>query len=251
MIVIKSDFEIKMMRESCHIAAEVCEDLKRKISPGVVSYRLNQRAEAMIKRKGALPAFLGYRGFPASICISINEEVVHGIPSERKLKEGDIVSLDIGVLYNGYCGDVAFTVPVGKVSNDARKLINVTKKALYCGIKKMYSGNRLGDVSNAIQTMVENNGFSVVRDFVGHGIGTKMHEDPQIPNYGSAERGPCLKEGMVFALEPMVNLGGWQVRVVDDNKWTVITMDGSLSAHFEHTVAITKNGPEVLTEWDN
>ncbi|MCK4533214.1 type I methionyl aminopeptidase [bacterium] len=248
MIVIKSKNEVNKVRESCRIAVDVCRILKEEILPGVETHQLNKRAEEMIRKKKAEPAFLGYRGFPASICVSVNEEVVHGIPKRKKLQEGDILSLDIGVLYNGYYADMAFTTAVGRISERAKKLIAVTKESLYCGIEKMCSGNRLGDVSNAVQLKVESNNFSVVRDFVGHGIGARLHEDPQIPNYGSPNSGPLLKEGMVFALEPMVNSGGWETEVLDDN-WTVVTKDGSFSAHFEHTVALTVNGPEILTEW--
>ncbi len=248
MIVIKSKNEVNKIKESCRIAVDVCKVLKKEILPGVGARQLNKRAEKMIREKKAEPAFLGYGGFPAAICVSVNEEVVHGIPEGKKLKEGDILSLDIGVLYNGYYADMAFTTAVGRISERAKKLIAVTKESLYCGIEKMYSGNRLGDVSNAVQVEVESNSFSVVRDFVGHGIGARLHEDPQIPNYGLPNSGPFLKEGMVFALEPMVNLGGWETKVLDDN-WTVVTKDGSLSAHFEHTVVVTANGPEILTEW--
>jgi methionyl aminopeptidase len=248
MIIIKSKNEVNKIRESCRIAADVCRVLKKEILPGVETRQLDKRAEGMIREKKAEPAFLGYRGFPASICVSVNEKVVHGIPEGKKLEEGDILSLDIGVLYNGYYADMAFTTAVGRISKKAEKLIEVTKESLYCGIEKMYSGNRLGDISNAVQVKVESNNFSVVRDFVGHGVGIQLHEDPPIPNYGLPNKGPFLKEGMVFALEPMVNLGGWETKVLDDN-WTVVTKDGSLSAHFEHTVAITANGPEILTEW--
>ncbi|MCK5533574.1 type I methionyl aminopeptidase [bacterium] len=248
MIVLKSDAEVNKIRESCYIARDVCRILEKEILPGVETHKLDQRAEELIRKKNAYPAFLGYKGFPASICASINEEVVHGIPKRMKLKEGDILSLDIGVLYNGYYADMAFTVGVGQISKEAEKLIRITKESLYCGINKMCSGNRLSDISNAVQTKVEANSFSVVRDFVGHGIGIEMHEDPQIPNYGLPHRGPSLKEGMVFALEPMVNVGGWEIEIMEDN-WTVVTKDRSLSAHFEHTVAITGKGPEILTEW--
>jgi len=203
-------------------------------------------AEEYIKRHGGIPAFKGYRGYPRSLCVSVNEEVVHGIPGKRKLKEGDIVSLDLGVLMDGYYGDAAITVPVGKVSELAKKLIKVTEEALYRGIEMARPGNRLSDISHAIQTHVEKAGFSVVREFVGHGIGKQLHEEPQVPNFGPPNRGPRLEPGMVLAIEPMVNTGTWEVRILP-NGWTVVTADGGLSAHFEHTVAITDNGPEILS----
>jgi len=203
-------------------------------------------AEEYIKRHGGIPAFKGYRGYPRSLCVSVNEEVVHGIPGKRRLKEGDIVSLDLGVLMDGYYGDAAITVPVGKVSELAKKLIKVTEEALYRGIEMARPGNRLSDISHAIQTHVEKAGFSVVREFVGHGIGKQLHEEPQVPNFGPPNRGPRLEPGMVLAIEPMVNTGTWEVRILP-NGWTVVTADGGLSAHFEHTVAITDNGPEILS----
>ena len=226
--------------------ARALKYLKAFIREGITTEELDRLAEEYIKRHGGIPAFKGYRGYPRSLCVSVNEEVVHGIPGKRKLKEGDIVSLDLGVLMDGYYGDAAITVPVGKVSELARKLIKVTEEALYRGIEMARPGNRLSDISHAIQTHVEKAGFSVVREFVGHGIGKQLHEEPQVPNFGPPNRGPRLEPGMVLAIEPMVNTGTWEVRILP-NGWTVVTADGGLSAHFEHTVAITDNGPEILT----
>ncbi len=247
MIIIKSPREIKALRRSAQIVAQICERLKGEIKPGVTTRKLDEIAVGLIKKYNAKPAFLGYKGFPASICTSINKELVHGIPGERKLVSGDIISIDVGIFFEGYCGDMAVTVPVGEVSKGVKKLLQVTKEALYKGIAKAEDSFYLSDISHAIQTFVERNGFSVVRDFVGHGIGREMHEEPQIPNFGPPGKGPRLNVGMVLALEPMVNMGGWQVKVLDDG-WTVVTIDGSLSCHFEHMVAITENGPEILTE---
>jgi len=207
---------------------------------------LDQIAEKVILSKGAIPAFKGYRGFPASVCISINEEVVHGIPDLRRLKEGDLVSLDVGATLNGYFGDAAITLPVGNVDPEGQKLLETTEKALYIGIAKARIGNRLFDISHAIQDWVESQGFSVVRDFVGHGIGKNLHEEPQIPNFGSPHQGPRLEKGMVFALEPMVNEGTYEVKILSDG-WTVVTADGKRSAHFEHTITIADGDPEILT----
>jgi len=212
----------------------------------VTTRQLDVYAEELARQRGASPAFKGYRGYPYSLCISVNEVVVHGMPSERRLKEGDIVSLDFGVCYHGYYGDAAITVPVGKVSDEALRLMRITEEALYCGIEAAKPGNRLGDISAAVQQYVEAAGFSVVRDFVGHGIGTKLHEDPQIPNFGVPGRGVLLKEGMVLAIEPMVNAGTYRVKILDDG-WTVVTSDKRLSAHFEHSVAITAKGPDILS----
>lgn len=228
------------------MVAEVFEKLRGMIEPGITTKELDQVAEEYILLKGARPAFKGYRGFPATLCISINEEVVHGIPGQRRLKEGDIVSLDAGVNYLGYFGDAAITFPVGKVDPEAERLLEVTEKALYIGIEKATVGNRLFDISYAIQSWVESHGFSVVRDFVGHGIGRELHEEPQIPNFGMPHQGPRLGKGMVFALEPMVNEGTYEVRVLPDG-WTVVTADGKRSAHFEHTIAITDDGVEILS----
>ena len=247
MIIIKSPREIEQLRRSNLIVAEVFEKLKGMIVPGVTTRELDQVAEDYIRLKGARPAFKGYRGFPASLCTSINEEVVHGIPGQRRLKEGDIVGLDVGVNYQGYFGDAAVTFPVGEVDSEAKRLLEVTEKALYIGIEKATTGNRLFDISYAIQRWVESHGFSVVRDFVGHGIGRELHEDPQVPNFGAPHQGPRLEKGMVFSLEPMVNEGTYEVRVLSDG-WTVVTADGKRSAHFEHTVAITEDGVEILSK---
>ena len=228
------------------MVAEVFEKLRGMIEPGITTKELDQVAEEYILLKGARPAFKGYRGFPATLCISINDEVVHGIPGRRPLKQGDIVSLDVGVNYVGYFGDAAITFPVGEVDPEAKRLLDVTEKALYIGIEKAKVGNRLFDISYAIQSWVESHGFSVVRDFVGHGIGRELHEEPQIPNFGVPHQGPRLEKGMVLALEPMVNEGTYEVRVLSDG-WTVVTVDGKRSAHFEHTIAITEDGAEILS----
>ena len=247
MIVLKSDDEIKRMAESCRIVAEALEGMKDNIAPGIATKDLDEFAESFILSKGARPAFKGYRGYPATVCTSINEQVVHGIPSSTKLKSGDIISLDIGVCYKGFYGDAALTLPVGSVENQAGELLSVTKKALETGLEKSVAGNRLSDVSFAIQEYVESEGFSVVRNFVGHGIGRELHEEPQIPNFGKPGEGPRLLPGMTLAIEPMVNAGNWEVVILNDG-WTAVTKDKSLSAHFEHTVAITKNGLEILTK---
>ncbi len=246
MIIIKSPREIEQLKTSNTMVAEVFEKLKTMIAPGITTKELDEVAEEYILSKGAQPAFKGYRGFPATLCISINEEVVHGIPSQRRLKEGDIVSLDVGVNFVGYYGDAALTLPVGEVDPEAKKLLGVTEKALTIGIEKAKVGNRLFDISYAIQRWVESQGFSVVRDFVGHGIGKDLHEEPQVPNFGAPHQGPRLEKGMVFALEPMVNEGTHEVRVLPDG-WTVVTADGKRSAHFEHTIAITDDGAEILS----
>ena len=247
MIVLKSEDEIKRMAEACRIVAEVLEGIKKNITLGVSTKELDGFAESYIISRGAQPAFKGYRGYPASVCTSVNEQVVHGIPSSKKLKDGDIISLDIGVYYRGFYGDAAVTLPVGSVSNQARKLISVTEKALDAGMERAVAGNRLSDISSAIQGCVESEGFSIVRSFVGHGIGRELHEEPQIPNFGKPGEGPELRPGMTLAIEPMVNAGGWEVVVLNDG-WTAVTKDRSLSAHFEHTVAITKNGLNILTK---
>lgn len=236
------------MAQAGKIAAKTLKILERNIRPGVKTSYLNELTESFILSQKARPAFKGYRGFPAGLCVSVNDEVVHGIPTEKRvLAEGDIVSLDLGVEYEGFYSDVAATFPVGKISVLAQKLIRVTQEALQAGIAQCQPGKYLFDISAAIQSKVESNGFSVVRQLVGHGIGRQLHEDPQVPNYGEAGKGPLLEEGMTFAIEPMVNAGGYQVEVLSDG-WTVVTADGSLSAHFEHTVAITKNGPLILTK---
>jgi len=249
MIIIKSKDEIERMAEACRIVAETLLALKEMAEVGITTKELDRVAEDFIIKKGASPAFKGYRGYPASICASVNEEVIHGIPSQRRLKEGDIVGIDLGVLYNGFYGDAAITVAIGKVSPIAERLMRVTESALYRGIERAVEGARVSDISNAIQSCVEQEGFSVVRMFTGHGIGRALHEEPQVPNFGPPGRGPRLREGMTLAIEPMVNVGGYDVQILDDG-WTVITKDRTLSAHFEHTVAITGSGPRVLTKID-
>jgi len=246
MIILKSRPEIEKMRKSNAIVAAILEELAKKIRPGVRTVELDRLSEEMALKKGALPAFKGYRGYPYSLCTSVNSEVVHGMPSERELKEGDIISLDFGILNDGYYGDAAVTVPVGDITPEAKRLLKVTEEALYKGITEVKAGNRIGDISAAIQGHVEAAGYSVVRDLVGHGIGKSLHEDPQVPNYGSGGRGIELKPGMVFAIEPMVNEGTYRVEILRDG-WTVVTADGKLSAHFEHSVAITENGPVILS----
>jgi methionyl aminopeptidase len=246
MIILKSRQEIEKMRKSNAIVAAILEELAKKIRPGVRTLELDRFSEELALKKGARPAFKGYRGYPYSLCASVNSEVVHGMPSERELKEGDIISLDFGILNDGYYGDAAVTVPVGAISPEARRLLTVTEEALYRGIAAIRAGNRIGDISAAIQGHVEAAGFSVVRDLVGHGIGKNLHEDPQVPNYGTSGRGVELKPGMVFAIEPMVNEGTYRVDILRDG-WTVVTADGKLSAHFEHSVAITENGPVILS----
>jgi len=247
LIKIKSSIEIEKMSKACRIVAETLILLKKHVQPGVTTIGLDKIAYDFIIEQGATPAFLGYSGYPATICASVNECVVHGIPNDRKLKEGDIIGIDVGAKIQGYFGDAAITVGVGRISREAKELMDITERALYEGIKKCFEGNHLSDVSHAIQTTAEKNGFSVVRRFVGHGIGTELHEDPQILNYGPSNMGPVLKNGMVFAIEPMLNQGTHEVEILDDN-WTVITKDRKLSAHFENTVAITENGPLILTQ---
>lgn len=247
MIVLKSEDEIKRMAESCRIVAEVLEGIRKNIISGVTTKDLDGFVESYIRSRKAQPAFKGYRGYPASVCTSINEQVVHGIPSSTRLREGDIISIDVGVQYKGFYGDAAVTLPVGSVSSKAQKLLSVTEKALYAGIQEATAGKRLSDISSAIQQYVESEGFSVVRSFVGHGIGRNLHEEPQIPNFGRPGEGPELMPGMTLAIEPMVNAGTWEVIVLNDG-WTAVTKDRSLSAHFEHTVAVTKNGFNILTK---
>lgn len=246
MIVIKSKHEIELMQESGRIVALVHEAIKEAIKPGITTGELDQIAEKLILEHQAMPSFKGYGGFPASICASINDQVIHGIPSDTVLKEGDIISIDVGALKNGYHGDAARTHPVGKVSENALKLIKVTEESFFEGLKFCRVGYRLFDISNAIQKYAEDQGFSIVRDYVGHGIGTKLHEEPAVPNYGPAGKGPRLVPGMVLAIEPMVNEGGFNVRTLGDD-WTVVTKDGKLSAHYEHTVVITEHDPILLT----
>lgn len=247
MISIKSKRELQIMHEGGEILASILDELKKFVKPNLRTIEIDRKASALIKEKGALSAFKGYRGFPGHVCISINEEVVHGIPSEKRLKEGDIVSVDAGVIYQGYYADAARTWPVGQVSPEAKKLIEVARDALrVVAMGKLRAGARLGDVSHAIQEFVESKGFSVVRDFVGHGIGRELHEEPQVPNFGEEGQGIKLEPGMVLAIEPMVTAGHHDVMLLNDG-WTVVTEDGHLASHFEDTIAITQNGPEILT----
>jgi methionyl aminopeptidase len=247
MIICKSEAELALMREAGRIVAETHRLIARNIRPGITTRELDAIAEEYIRSRGAVPSFKGYNGFPASICASVNEELVHGIPGPRTLKDGDIISVDIGAMYQGYHGDSAWTYPVGDISDEAKRLLEVTEQSLYKGIAEAKPDARLYSISHAIQTHVEAAGFSIVREYVGHGIGTEMHEEPQIPNYGLPNRGPRLKPGMVLAIEPMVNAGERYVKTLDDG-WTVVTVDGKLCAHFEHTVAITPEGCEILTK---
>ncbi|MCJ7508453.1 MAG: type I methionyl aminopeptidase [candidate division Zixibacteria bacterium] len=249
MIVLKTQREIELIRSNGAIVADVLKLMSEKITPGIKTIQLDRLAEKLIRSKSAYPAFKGYRGYPASICVSIDNEIVHGIPGERVIKEGELVSIDIGVLKDGYYADAAYTFAAGTISPEKEKLVLTTKKALEAGIALVKVGNRLGDVSSAIQSCAEAEGFSVVRDLVGHGVGTKMHEEPQVPNFGSPGQGIILKEGMVLAIEPMVNTGGFEIKTLEDN-WTVVTADGSVSAHFEHTVAVRKDGPDILTSFN-
>ena len=239
------------MRRANAIVAEVLQELKRRVAPGVTTLDLDALAEEMTLKRNAIPAFKGYsvagRIYPCCLCASINEEIVHGIPSHRALREGDIIGLDYGVIYEGFYGDSALTVGVGKVSEEAQRLMDVTERSLYTGIEQLHEGKRLGDLGAAVQKVAESAGFSVVRAFVGHGIGKRLHEEPPVPNYGEPERGLRLKEGMVLAIEPMVNIGGHEVEIKEDG-WTAVTKDGSLAAHFEHSVAITKDGPFILSQ---
>lgn len=246
MIYLKSQREIGLMRQAGRIVALAHEEIKNAIKPGVTTQTLDEIAERVIRAHGGVPAFKGYGGFPASICASVNDEVVHGIPSNRVLKEGDIISVDIGVNLNGYFGDAAKTHGVGVISEDAQKLIDVTRACFYKGLEQCQVGNRLSNIGQAIQELAESHGYGVVRDLVGHGIGTALHEDPQVPNYGPAGKGPRLQVGMVLAIEPMINKGTYRVKTLSDD-WTVVTADKSLSAHYEHTVAIMENGYELLT----
>ena len=246
-IFVKSDQEIVKMRKAGWIVATVLEVLKSRVKPGIKTEELNIIAGKEVERLGAKPSFKGYHGFPANLCVSINDQIVHGIPGQRVLHEGDIVSLDFGAIYDGFQGDATITVGVGDISTDAARLMEVTEESLEVGIAAAKPGARLGDISAAIQQYVESKGYSVVREYTGHGIGREMHEEPQIPNFGSSGQGPVLKKGMTFALEPMVNIGSWRTRL-DNNHWTVYTSDGSLSAHFEHTIAVTDAEAEVLTK---
>lgn len=247
MITIKTDSEIEYMVKAGRVVAEALDTLEKYVKPGISTGELDRIAEEIILGRNAKPSFKGYYGFPASICASVNNEVVHGIPNkDRILNEGDIISIDCGAVLNGYQGDAARTFPVGNVSEEAAKLIEVTKNSFFKGIEKAKVGNRLTDISAAIQEYVESYGFSIVRDYVGHGIGKNMHEDPEVPNFGRPGRGPKLSKGMCLAIEPMVNIGDFNVKV-EPNKWTVVTVDGSLSAHYENTVAILNDGPKITT----
>lgn len=246
MIVLRSDREIELLRGAGRIVAETHEVLKSYMKPGITTKELDMIAEETIRKHGGLPAFKGYGGFPASICASINHEVVHGIPSDRTLNDGDIISIDIGAIHKGYYGDSAKTFAIGKVSEEAQNIIDVTKASFYEGLKVCRLGYRLSDIGHTIQKYVESKGYSVVRDLVGHGVGTELHEDPQIPNYGPPNKGPRLQAGMVLAIEPMVNQGTYHVETLLDN-WTVVTVDRKLSAHYEHTIVITENEPMILT----
>jgi len=246
MITCRAPEEIEKLRRAGRVVRQVLEEARERTRPGVTTLELERFVEKRLTQLGAQPASKGYRGYPWCLCTSVNNEIVHGMPSNRRLCEGDIVGLDLGVVVDGYYGDSALTVPVGAVAESVQKLLRVTEEALEMGIQKVRVGNRVGDISASVQEHVEKNGFSVVREFVGHGIGREYHEEPQVPNYGQAGRGPVLKEGMVFTIEPMVNEGGPALRVLEDH-WTAVTADGGLSAHFEHTVAVTRNGPEILT----
>lgn len=247
MVVLKHADEIEKARASNRIVAEVLSVLREKVKPGLTTMELDKIAESITEKRGAKPAFKGYRGYPFSLCTSVNEEVVHGMPSNRVLMEGDIIGLDFGVYYQGLYGDSAVTLPVGRVDDQATRLMQVTEQSLYMAINQACAGNRLGDISATVQETAESSGYSVVRDFVGHGIGKSLHEDPQIPNFGKKGRGIELKRGMILAIEPMINAGKYRVKILSDG-WTVVTADGSLSAHFEHSVAITDSGPEILSK---
>lgn len=251
MIALKSAREIDIMRRANVIVAEVLQELKQRVAPGVTTLELDAIAEEMTLKKKAVPAFKGYtvagRVYPRCLCASINEEIVHGIPTDRELRDGDIVGLDYGVIYQGFYGDSAVTVGVGQVSSEALRLMQVTEQALYRGIEQLHDGKRLGDLGHAVQQTAESAGYSVVRAFVGHGVGRKLHEEPPVPNYGEPDRGIRLREGMVLAIEPMVNIGGYEVEIKEDG-WTAVTKDRSLAAHFEHSVAITKDGPYILSQ---
>ena len=246
MIIFKSEREIQQLREAGRIVALALRAVRQAVAPGVTTKDLDDVARELITSHGAIPTFKGYQGYPGNICTSVNEEVVHGIPGHRRLQEGDIVSVDCGATYNGYVGDSAVTIPVGKIDSVSEHLLRITEESLYKGIAAATVGNRLSDISHAVQVHVEAAGLSVVRDYVGHGVGRNMHEDPQIPNYGESGHGPLLKEGMTLAIEPMVNVGTYKVRSLKDG-WTVVTADGKRSAHFEHSIAITPNGPLILT----
>lgn len=248
MIVLKTAKEIEIMRKACQISAEALQVAGEAVKPGITTYEIDQIAYRYIKKQGAEPNFLNYNGFPATACISINDEVIHGIPSKKRvLKEGDIVSIDLGAKVNGYNGDNAATFAVGKISDEAKRLCDTTRESLYLGIEQAVAGNRIGDIAFAVQSYCEERGFSVVREYTGHGIGTHLHEDPSVPNYGTQGRGQRLLPGMTIAIEPMINAGSKAIKCLPDG-WTVKTLDGKLSAHFEHTIAITKGEPIILTK---
>lgn len=246
MIILKSSKEIERMRRAGHIVYEAHQLVRDAIRPGITTKEIDRIVDSYIRKQGATPSFKGYNGFKGSVCASVNEELVHGIPGERVLEEGDIISVDIGACLDGYHGDSAWTYPVGTISAGASRLLEVTEESLYRGLKQALPGNRIGDISHAIQTFVEGAGFSIVREYVGHGVGQNLHEDPSVPNFGLPGKGPRLKPGMTLAVEPMVNAGARHVKTLGDN-WTVVTEDGSLCAHFEHTIAITEDGHEILT----
>ena len=247
MVVIKTARELSLMKDACRISAEALRVAGEAIKPGVTTYEIDAIVRKYIEKQGAIPSFLGYGGFPASACISVNNVVIHGIPSKKQiLKEGDIVSVDVGAYYGGFHGDNAYTFACGTISEDAQRLLDATKESLFEGIKKAVAGNRVGDIGNAVQQYVEARSYSVVRDFVGHGVGAKLHEDPSVPNYGTPGRGVRLIPGMTIAIEPMITQGTYEVEVLDD-EWTTVTKDGKLAAHFEHTIAITPDGPKIMT----
>lgn len=247
MIVLKTKRELDLMREACRISANALKEVGRAVEPGVSTKEIDDIVRKYIQKQGATPSFLGYGGFPASACISVNDVVIHGIPSKKQiLKKGDIVSIDIGAFIGGYHGDNAYTFACGDISKEAQALLDATKESLYEGIKAAIAGNRIGDIGNAVQTYAEARNYSVVRDFVGHGVGAKLHEDPSVPNYGTPGRGVRLLPGMTIAIEPMITAGKYDVRVLDDD-WTTVTVDGSLAAHFEHSIAITPDGPVIMT----
>ncbi|KON85789.1 methionine aminopeptidase [Sporosarcina globispora] len=247
MIICKTPRELEIMREAGRIVALAHQELKKHIAPGITTRELDNVADQFIRKHDAIPSFKGYNGFRGSICASVNDELVHGIPGDRVLNNGDIISIDIGAKYNGYHGDSAWTYAVGQIDEESQRLMDVTEESLYKGLEEAKPGERLSNISHAIQTYAESNGFSIVREYVGHGVGQDLHEDPQIPHYGPPNRGPRLKPGMVLAIEPMVNAGSRYVKTLADN-WTVITVDGKRCAHFEHTIAITESGYEILTK---
>ena len=248
-VELKSKAEIAAMRRAGQVAGKALKAIAEAVAPGITTRELDKIGESMIRKNGGLPTFIGYRGYPASICVSVNEEVVHGIPGPRKLKAGDVVGIDIAATVEGFVGDTALTVIVPPATKEAQRLVDVTRKSLDLAIEKMRSGNRLGDIGAVVQELAEANKFGVVRDFVGHGIGRQMHEEPAVPNFGTAGTGIRLEPGLVLAIEPMITAGSWRVKMMPDG-WTVVTEDGSLAAHFEHTIAVTEDGPVVLTKVD-